>query len=154
MLKNLMAHIWRGVPASLKRWTLRITNARFTVTAGSVIFNQQGQVLLLKHRFRAGSGWGLPGGFIKKGEQPLDALRRELEEEIALKIENAEVFWARSFAGPRQIEILFIAETQALPNPQSIEVESSVWFSPDSLPTGLPKDQKSLIERAVEKRKV
>jgi len=119
-----------------------------------VIFNQQGQVLLLKHRFRAGSGWGLPGGFIKKGEQPLDALRRELEEEIALKIENAEVFWARSFAGPRQIEILFIAETQALPNPQSIEVESSVWFSPDSLPTGLPKDQKSLIERAVEKRKV
>jgi ADP-ribose pyrophosphatase YjhB (NUDIX family) len=119
-----------------------------------VIFNQQGQVLLLKHRFRPGSGWGLPGGFLKRGEQPLDALRRELEEEIALKIENAEVFWARSFARPRQVEILFIGETQASPNPQSIEVESAVWFSADDLPTGLGQDQKLLIKRAVEKRKV
>jgi len=121
---------------------------------GSVIFNQQGQVLLLKHRFRAGSGWGLPGGFIKRSEQPLDALRRELEEEIALKIENPQVFWARSFARPRQVEILFICETQAVPNPQSMEVESAVWFSADDLPTGLPQDQKLLIERAVAKRKV
>ena len=154
MLKNLMAQIWRGVPAGLRRWTLRMTNARFTVTAGSLIFNQQGQVLLLKHRFRAGSGWGLPGGFIKRGEQPLDALRRELEEEIALKIENAEVLSARSFKRPRQVEILFISETQASPKPQSIEVESAVWFSADDLPTGLGQDQKLLIERAVEKRKV
>jgi len=154
MLKNLMARIWRGLPGGLRRWSLRITNARFTVTAGSVIFNQQGQVLLLKHRFRAGSGWGLPGGFIKRGEQPLDALRRELEEEIALKIENPQVFWARSFARPRQVEILFICETQAVPNPQSMEVESAVWFSADDLPTGLPQDQKLLIERAVAKRKV
>ena len=145
-----MARIWRGVPAGLRRWTLRITNARFTVTAGSVIFNQQGQVLLLKHRFRAGSGWGLPGGFIKRGEQPLDALRRELEEEIALKIENAEVFWARSFARPRQVEILFIGETQALPNPQSIEVESAVGFC-WRLANRPTQDQKLLIARAVAK---
>jgi 8-oxo-dGTP diphosphatase len=154
MLKNLVAKVWRAVPAGVRHWTLRLTNARFTVTAGAVIFNAQGQVLLLKHPFRAGSGWGLPGGFLKHGEQPIDALRRELQEEINLEIENVEIFLARSFKRPRQVEILFTAETRELPQPQSMEVDCAVWFNSTDLPTGLPEDQKSLVERAVEKRLV
>ena len=67
---------------------MRFTHARFTVTAGAVIFNDKGEVLLLKHRFRAGSGWGLPGGFMETDEQPIDALRRELREEIGLEVEE------------------------------------------------------------------
>ena len=59
---------------------MRLTHARFTVTAGALIFNDAGKVLLLKHRFRAGSGWGLPGGFLEAGEQPVEALKRELWE--------------------------------------------------------------------------
>ena len=116
--------------------------------------NKEGKVLLLKHRFRPGSGWGLPGGFLKADEQPLEGLQRELREEIALELEQVEIFWARSFMRPRQIEIIFSATTRNEPSLQSIEVESAVWFSSDSLPPGLPKDQKSLIERAVEKRGV
>ena len=154
MPKNFIAKLWHAVPASIRLWTLRISNARFTVTAGAVIFNAEGQVLLLKHPFRVGSGWGLPGGFLKQGEQPLEALRRELEEEIDLKVENVEFFWARSFKRPRQIEILFTAETRALPQPQSMEVESAVWFNSNELPEGLPEDQKALVQRAVEKRRV
>jgi 8-oxo-dGTP diphosphatase len=154
MLKNLVAKVWRAAPEAVRYWTLRLINARFTVTAGAIIFNAQGQILLLKHPFRAGSGWGLPGGFLKHGEQPIDALRRELQEEINLEIENVEVFWTRSFKRPRQIEILFIAETSERPQPQSVEVDCAVWFNANELPTGLPEDQKSLVERAVEKRLV
>jgi 8-oxo-dGTP diphosphatase len=142
------------MPAGVRRWTIRFSNARFTVTAGAIIFNEHGQVLLLKHLFRAGSGWGLPGGFLNAGEQPLDALRRELHEEIHLEIENVEIFWTRSFARPRQVEILFLGEAGGHPKSQSIEVEHASWFSIDNLPTGLPKDQKSLVERAVAKRRV
>jgi len=152
--KNLFAKIWHAFPTGVRLLALRLTNARFTVTAGAVIFNEQNQVLLLKHPFRAGSGWGLPGGFLKHGEQPIDALRRELEEEIKLKVDNVEVFWARSFQRPKQVEILFTAETRATPQPQSMEVECAVWFNSNELPEGLPKDQKSLVERAVEKRGV
>ena len=154
MPKNLIAKLWRAVPSSLRLWTLRVTNARFTVTAGAIIFNQQEEVLLLKHPFRAGSGWGLPGGFLKQGEQPIDALRRELKEEIDLEIDNIEIFWTRSFKRPRQIEILFIADTKALPQPQSMEVECAAWFNSNELPDGLPQDQKSLVKRAVGKRRV
>jgi mutator protein MutT len=123
-------------------------HARFTVTAGALIFNDAGEVLLLKHRFRAGSGWGLPGGFLEAGEQPLEALKRELREEIGLELEQVEVFAARSFKRPRQVEVLFRCRANADVKPRTMEVEHAQWFSVHSLPDGLPKDQRVLVERA------
>jgi len=152
MFKRLLSRFWQNLPAGIRRWFIRITNTRFTVTTGAIIFNEAGEVLLLKHFFRAGSGWGLPGGFLKAGEQPLEALRRELKEEVGLEIRDVEIFWARSFKRPRQIELLYRAKAVGRGEPRSIEVERAVWFSTDQLPAGLPQDQKLLIERAVEKR--
>lgn len=125
-----------------------MTHPRFTVTAGAVIFNQADQVLLLKHRFRAGSGWGLPGGFIEAGEQPIEALHRELREELGLEIEDVEIFLARSFRKPQQVEILFRARADGSGTPRTMEVERAEWFSLDALPEGLPRDQRRLVEQA------
>ena len=127
---------------------MRLAHTRFTVTAGAVIFNDKGEVLLLKHRFRAGSGWGLPGGFMEKGEQPIDALRRELREEIALEVDDVKVFAARSFKKPKQVEVLFRARANAQVKSQTVEVERAEWFAVDALPQGLPRDQRVYIERA------
>jgi len=127
---------------------MRFTHTRFTVTVGAVIFNDQKQVLLLKHRFRAGSGWGLPGGFLEQGEQPIDALRRELREEIGLELEDVQVFAARSFKKPKQVEVLFRARANANVKPLTMEVERAEWFPLDSLPEGLPRDQRVYVERA------
>ena len=129
---------------------MRFTHTRFTVTAGAVIFNDQKQVLLLKHRFRAGSGWGLPGGFLEQGEQLIDALRRELREEIGLELEDVRVFAARSFKEPKQVEVLFRARANANVRPLTMEVERAEWFSIDSLPEGLPRDQRVYVERAAQ----
>jgi mutator protein MutT len=127
---------------------MRLTHARFTVTAGAIIFNQAGEVLLLKHRFRAGSGWGLPGGFLEAGEQPIDALRRELREELGLEIHDVEIFMVRSFRKPKQVEILFRARAGGSVKPRTMEVEHAEWFSLDALPQGLPRDQRTLVEQA------
>ena len=154
MLKKVLAGIWRRLPSRFRLFTLRFTNPTFTVTAAAIIFNENGKVLVLKHPFRPGSGWGLPGGFLKQGEQPVDALYRELREEIGLEIEEVEIFWARSFKRPRQIEIIFRALSRGSPQPRSMEVESAIWFSVDELPSGLPRDQRSLVKLAVEKRPV
>ena len=132
----------------MRRWSMRLTHTRFTVTAGAVIFNDQRQVLLLKHRFRAGSGWGLPGGFLERGEQPIDALRRELREEIGLEVEDVKVFAARSFSKPKQVEVLFRGRANDEVKPLTMEVERAEWFALDSIPEGLPRDQRSYIERA------
>jgi len=149
-LQNLISKIWRKLPARIRRWTMRVAHPRFTVTAGAVVFNQNGEVLLLKHRFRPGSGWGLPGGFIEKAEQPIDALRRELREEIGLEVQDVEIFAMRSFAKPQQVEVLFRCRSNGTLKPQTLEVERADWFLIANLPDGLPRDQRLLIERAAQ----
>lgn len=144
-----MSRVWLKLPSAVRRWTMKATNARFTVTAAGLIFNDNGEVLLLRHFFRPGSGWGIPGGFIKLGEQPEQALRRELSEEIEFEVETASVFAVRSLDRPRQIEIVFLCRSNDAAKPRSLEVEEATWFRPESLPGGLPSDQMQLIQRAV-----
>jgi ADP-ribose pyrophosphatase YjhB (NUDIX family) len=56
-----------------------------TATVGALIFNRQGQVLMIRtHKWS--DRWGIPGGKIKWGESSLTALRREIKEETNLKI--------------------------------------------------------------------
>jgi 8-oxo-dGTP diphosphatase len=148
VLKDLIGGIWNSVPRVLRRLTMRITHARFTVTAAAIVTDKQGRVLLLKHRFRAGTGWGIPGGFIEAGEQPDEAVKRELREEVGLELAGVEVVTTRTFQTPRQIEIVFRCRPRGDASPQSIEIRKASWFSIDSLPEGLPADQRRLIKDA------
>lgn len=150
LVPSCVAKVWRALPPRVRRWSMRATQERFTVTAGALIFNDAGEVLLLKHRFRAGSGWGVPGGFLKAGEHPEQALRRELREEIDLELPHVEIFTSRTFKRLRQVEILFRCRANGEVKPQTIEVERAEWFSTQSLPAGLPRDQRLLIERATD----
>lgn len=149
MFKDLAGAIWRRTPASLKKWGVRFTQARFTVTAGAIITNREGRVLLLHHRFRPGSGWGIPGGFIKRGEQPDEALRRELREEVGLEIEDPKLFRTRAFRKARQVEIVFRCRARGETEQLSFEIKRLAWFDPNELPKELPRDQAKLIRLAV-----
>jgi ADP-ribose pyrophosphatase YjhB (NUDIX family) len=152
MFKGMLGALWRHAPKSLRRGAVRLTQARFMVTAGAVVSDAEGRVLLLHHRFRAGSGWGIPGGFIEKGESPLDALRRELREEIGLELESAEIAFARTLKKPMQVEIIFRCRPRGgvfHAQPQSMEIKRVAWFKPDQLPPELSGDQRRLIERVL-----
>jgi len=67
-----------------------------------------------------------------------------------LEVADVEVFAARSFRKPRQVEVLFRCRANAEVKPQTIEVERAEWFSLDRLPDGLPRDQRRLIEGAAQ----
>ena len=125
---------------------MRLTHARFTVTAAGIVFDERGRVLLLKHRFRSGSGWGIPGGFVEAGEQPEEGLRRELLEEIGLELDSAELVQTRTFKKPRQIEIIFRCRSRGTALPQSMEIRKAGWFTAAEIPEGLPQDQRRLIK--------
>ena len=149
MLSDFLGAIWRRVPAKLRRGSMRLSHPRFTVTAGAVITDNQGRVLLLKHRFRPGTGWGMPGGFMEEGEQPEEALRRELREEVGLEVEKLELLLTRAFKIPRQVEIVFTARAIGDTNELNYEIQKAAWFFLNELPRELPKDQAQIIKRAL-----
>lgn len=119
------------------------------MTAGAIVTDARGRVLLLKHRFRPGTAWGMPGGFMEEGEQPEEALRRELREEIGLEVEKLNVFTTRAFRVPRQVEIVFRCQAMGNADELNYEIQRAAWFSPAELPEDLPKDQAQLIKRAL-----
>src|SRR5258706_11113969 len=58
------------------------------VSAGALIFDTAGRLLILKPTYK--SGWTIPGGVMEAdGETPWDACRREVAEECGLYIDAA-----------------------------------------------------------------
>ena len=152
MLKRLLAVVWVNTPGFVRRWGVRLTQPRFTVTAGAVIRDERGRVLLLRHVFRRGSGWGIPGGFLASGEQPDEAVRRELREETGLALEEVELAFVRTLARPHQVEVIFRGRMQAAAlagREDSLEIDRAEWFERDALPEVIGDDQRRLIARAL-----
>ena len=151
MLRDLLGRLWRGSPKGVRRLGVWLTEPRFTVTAGAVVVDERGRVLLLRHVFRRGSGWGVPGGFLERGEQPEEAVRRELREEVGLEAAEARLVFARTLRRPQQVEFVFrvrpLAGREA--RPASAEISRAEWFEPDALPEGLSPDQRRLIARVL-----
>ena len=150
MLNDLLGVIWRRAPRALRRWTVRLSHPRFAVTAGAIVTDARGRVLLLKHRFRPGAGWGMPGGFMERGEQAEETLRRELREEIGLEVENLNLFTTRAFKTAKQVEIVFRCRAVGNPDQLNFEIQKAAWFFPHQLPVELPKDQARLIQQALD----
>jgi ADP-ribose pyrophosphatase YjhB (NUDIX family) len=151
MLKKILGTLWRGAPRRVRRWGVWLAEPRFLVTVGAIVVDDRGRVLLLQHEFRTGSGWGIPGGFMERGEQPLETLRRELREEIGLEVDAPELVRVRTLRRPQQVEIHFRCRARkgASAEPQSMEINRVGWFEAGALPPELSPDQRLIITDAL-----
>ena len=144
---NLVGAIWRYIPGAIRRRVVRLGQNRFTVTTGAMIFDDEGRILLLEHVFRPDSGWGIPGGFLNRNEQPDEGVRRELREEIGIEVDDVRLLFVRALKRPGQVEIYFRARAIGVPEPRSFEIKQAQWFATDELPEELSRDQTRLIHR-------
>ena len=138
---------WKVMPREMRTWLTRRFQTQFTVSAGGIITNERGEVLLLDHVLRPSSGWGIPGGFLEKGEQPEAAFRREIKEETGLELENVELYRMRTLR--RHIEIIYLANGVGEAKVGSREIRSLAWFAVDDIPKEMSLDIQFMIRKAL-----
>lgn len=147
MLIKTAGIFWKVIPRELRTWLTRRFHPTFTVSAAGIITNEKGQVLLLNHIFRPVSGWGVPGGFMEKGEQPDSALRREIREETGIELTDIKLHRCRTYR--QHIEIIMIGRAVGEPEVKSREISELGWFDVADMPPDMSLDQQFLIRNAL-----
>ncbi|MCB2048682.1 MAG: NUDIX domain-containing protein [Novosphingobium sp.] len=106
----------------------------------AVLRDEQGRVLLVRHSYGV-AAWSLPGGGHGKNEDPADAVRRELREELSLEIEDLERLATinETLSSAPHSSVLFAGIAVGEPTPDGREVIAAEFFALDKLPVLLPQ---------------
>ncbi|PKH28596.1 DNA mismatch repair protein MutT [Pseudomonas sp. 43NM1] len=104
--------------------------------AAALLIDPNGRTLLVRKRGTV--AFMQPGGKIEAHEQPVNALARELEEELGLRIDPAQAAYLGQFSAPAVNEPGFIVEAElflltidANVSPAA-EIEEVQWIDPIS----------------------
>ena len=104
--------------------------------AAAILVRPDGAVLLARRpRGKAYPGyWEFPGGKVEPGEAVIDALKREIREELGVEIERAYPWITRSFAYPHaDVRLHFHRVPAWRGEPRAVEHEALEWRAPDAV---------------------
>ena len=136
------------IPAPLHRFALRWAHrarkrwfrwARPQTGGVAVVgLDQDGRVFLVRHSYGSGR-WCLPGGGLRRGEDPFACAHREMHEELGVALEDAElaVQFEETLYGAPHRAYVFTARFAGEPAIDGREVIDSDWFALDALPADL-----------------
>ncbi|MCP9977913.1 NUDIX domain-containing protein [Actinomadura madurae] len=146
-LGRLAARVWRRLDGRTQWRLARLRHDTFLVYAGGIVQDDEGRILLLRHRlwpeYRA---WGLPGGYVNAGERLEDGVRREVREETSLEVEvvprplglaggflhRVEAYYEARIVGGR-LEL------------DAAEILEARWYPLDALPDAMSPRLRALI---------
>jgi 8-oxo-dGTP pyrophosphatase MutT (NUDIX family) len=142
VLRCLYRVAWRGLQLRSEMWPNRGSGVKCALT-------HDGEVLLVRHTYGRRDTWYLPGGGVRRGEPPLRATAREMEEELGLR--DLELREVAAFATrPERISARLTYVRAELPNParvraNPVEIAEVGWFDFYVLPTPLGSEERALI---------
>jgi len=110
------------------------------VAAGVLVENQRVLLTQRKKGSHLAGAWEFPGGKVEAGEDPRDALVRELKEEIGIDVTVSDPVEVTFHAYPeKSVLLLFFAVTrrEGSPDPQALDVAAVKWAAGDALDDAL-----------------
>ncbi|KKS95104.1 MAG: NUDIX hydrolase [Microgenomates group bacterium GW2011_GWC1_43_13] len=151
-MKNLLAKIYKALnlPKGVQIFVMRFFQDRFLIGVTGIIFNEKSEVLLFKHTYRS-HAWALPGGYMKSGEHPREALEREIKEESGLIVSVDEPLKTRTDRDNARLDMCYTGAFIGGDFTPSHEVSKYGFFSQDKLPL-LRENQVFLIDQAIRER--
>jgi len=149
---RVLAKVWRfiSLPKSIQLLIMRLFQDQFLVGVTGIIFNNNHEVLLFKHRYRQ-TEWSLPGGYIKAKEHPAEGLEREIKEESGFTVSIDHQLKVRTDRESARLDISLVGVHIGGEFIQSSEVSEAMFFLFENLPL-IAKNQLFLIELAMQER--
>ncbi|WP_320781338.1 NUDIX hydrolase [Streptomyces sp. CRN 30] len=133
-MRRLLARLWRALRPVQSR-LMWCVNPKFVVGVTGVVRDDEGRVLLLRHRmWPPGRQWGLPSGFAHAREDFRQTVVREVKEETGLDVEAGRLTMLNSGFRTR-LEVAY--EARLLGGELRIdplEILEARWCRPDELP--------------------
>lgn len=149
MVKRFLLWLWREIPVSfaLLYLFLWLSNKKFLVGVDALIVNDGNEVLLFKHSYRKEIPWGLPGGWLKKGEDPSKAIEREILEESGYRVRIDKPLVIESSEEYSRIDIIYLGELIGEPQfVASDEVVEAAFFPSDEMPEIIDHQKKIIMD--------
>lgn len=151
-MKTFLAKLWKALrlPVGFQLLVMRFFQDQFLIGVTGIIFNDKNEVLLFKHVYRP-HAWSLPGGYLKSGEHPREALEREIKEESGLTVSVDESLKTRTDRDTARLDMCYTGVLIGGDFKPTHEVSEYGFFSQDQFPL-LRKNQVFLIDEALKQR--
>jgi 8-oxo-dGTP diphosphatase len=151
-VKNLLGKIYKALhlPKGIQLFVMRFFQDQFLVGVTGIIFNDKNEILLFKHTYRS-HAWALPGGYLKSGEHPREALEREIKEESGLTVSVDEPLKTRTDRDSARLDMCYTGVLIGGDFTPTHEVSEYGFFTQDTLPL-LRKNQVFLIDEALKQQ--
>jgi NAD+ diphosphatase len=109
---------------------------------------KDGKILMAKHSYGY-NRYSLIAGFVEAGETLEEAVERETEEEVGLKVKNIKYFGSQPWPFPHSLMVGFTAEYKSGEiHVDEKEIEHAKWFSPDEIER--PPSKMSIASELIE----
>jgi NAD+ diphosphatase len=120
-----------------------------------VLVEREGKALLARGTRFTEVIYSVLAGFVDPGESLEDTVRREIEEEVGIRVKDIRYFGSQPWPFPDSLMIGFTAQYESGEiNVDKTEIVDAGWFEPDHLPEipGPISIARKLIDWFVEKR--
>lgn len=149
-MKSFLAKVWKSLnmPKDVQLFFMRFFQNQFLVGVTGIITNEKQEVLLFEHTYRQHS-WSLPGGYMKSGEHPAEALEREIKEESGFVVSVDKSFKTRTDRTSSRLDLCYVGKFIGGEFKKSEEVSNYGFFAQDKMPL-LRSNQVFLIDEALQ----